>query len=135
MSDLVSIEKRDEERLWIITVNRDSREGVDAWEQSVRSYIQFIGSSQRYLIYNMSGLKNAGFTNYMRNRATILAQDNRDATGRVALVVGFSPVVRHIFELFINVTGRRVQPFLTVKMFNDEEKAVAWVSEILPKQT
>jgi hypothetical protein len=70
----------------------------------------------------------------MRQRATALAKDNRQASGRVALVVKGSPALTYIFDLFLRYTSRQIQPRLDVKLFNDRDKAIEWVKAILPPE-
>ena len=133
MAELVQLEKLHEGRLWIITLHEGSRAGVDAWERTVRQYIaEAQGKTERYLIYDTSPIPDLGFTNYLQQRATVLAQDNRDATGRVALVLRLPPTVLYFFDIFVKLTGRRLQPNLEVKFFSQREEALKWVSEILP---
>lgn len=134
MSELVQIEKLHSNRLWVITLTDGSRAGVDAWEQSVRNYIaEYQNRPERYLVYDTSSIQNLGFTRYLQERATVLAKDNRDATGRVALVFRLHPTILYFFDTFVRLTGNRIQPNLDVKYFSAREDAIGWVEEILPE--
>lgn len=133
MVEHISIEKLYDERMWIITLHQGNREGVDAWEQSVRDYIaEFQNAPERYLVYDTTLIRNLGFTRYLQERATVLAKDNPEATGRVALVLNIPAVIASFFDMFIRVIGSRIQPHLDVKIFSKRDDAVAWVSAIVP---
>ena len=105
------------------------------WEQAVRSYIaEFNNASERYLVYDTTPIPNLGFTNYLQQRATALAKDNRDAKGRVAIVLRIHATVLYFFDIFVRVTGSRIQPNLEVKFFSQREPAVAWVEVALQEK-
>jgi hypothetical protein len=132
-SSLIQIDQYHQNHLWVITVQEYSHAAVDAWEAAVRGYITHqIGGPERYLVYDFLGVPNLGFTNYMRYRASELAKDNRDATGRVAIVAHLHPLVDHLFRWFIRTTGHQVQPHLEVKLLKDRATAIAWVQQVLP---
>jgi len=131
----VTIEKRHHDHLWILTFTEATPAAVDMWEQTVRSYIAFFNdASDRYLVYDTTRIPNFGFSSYLRQRATILAQDNPDATGRVAVVLHLPILITNLFDFFIRYTGRRLQPRLEVKLFASREKAIAWVEQIIPRE-
>lgn len=132
MSDLLTVEKLYQERLWILTMRASTREVVDAWETTVRAYNDHMNSPQRYLIYDTSSVPRMSFTGYMRERATVLAKENGDAVGRVALVARIPFTIRYIIDLFIQYTNRRVQPGIEARVFATREDALKWVLEILP---
>ena len=132
MVETITIEKLHQERLWVITLHDGSRKGVDMWEQAVRSYIaEFQNAPERYLVYDTSPIPNLGFTTYLQQRATVLAKDNRDAKGRVAIVLRLHATVLYFFDVFVRITGSRLQPNLEVKFFSQREPAVAWVEAAL----
>lgn len=133
MNEPIKIEKLFHERLWVIQALTNESATVDAWETAVRAYIQRFGSApERYLVYDLQPIEKLSFTPYMRQRATVLAQDNREATGRVAVVVNYNPLQRYIFDQFIYFIGTRLQPHLSVKLFGDRMEAINWVAHILP---
>lgn len=135
MTELVQIEKRFDDKMWIITILEGTREAVDAWEQTVRDYIdKHSGSLELYLIYDTTLIQNLNFTRYLQQRATILAKENRDVTGRVGIALRIPSMIRHFFDVFINVIGSRIQRKLRVKIFTQREEAVAWVSEVVPSK-
>jgi hypothetical protein len=135
MLNPLKIEKMCGDRLWILSVLESSRAAVDAWEQTVRDYIARVDPApERYLVYDLTEATNVSFTSYTRQRATILAKDNPQATGRVALVVSGNPAIVYIFDLFLRYTSRQLQPRLDVKLFNERAPAVAWVRAILPPE-
>lgn len=128
---LVTIEKRG--KLWIITGHYMSNEGVDAWAEAVLAYRQAVApSTERYLVYDSREVNNMGLTSYLRQRAAELAESDRDATGRVAIVFTVPRLVIHIFDMFTAITGKRHQPNLEVRFFQDREAAIAWVGEGMP---
>ena len=132
MTESVVIEKLHQDRLWVITLHDGSRRGVDAWEQAVRRYIaEFQNAPERYLVYDTSPIPNLGFTNYLQQRATVLAKDNRDATGRVAIVLRIHSTILYFFDAFVRITGSYIQPHLEVKFFSQREPAVEWVEAVL----
>lgn len=132
MSELLQVEKLFDERLWILTMNENSRQAVDAWEATDRDYNRHMNSPQRYLIYDITAVPRMSFTGYMRERTTILAKENRAAVGRVALVARIPTTLRYIIDLFVQYTNRHVQPKVEVRFFAEREEAVGWVSAILP---
>lgn len=133
-TETISIEKFYQDWLWVIQGNSIKPASVDAWEAAVRSYIQHVNNApERYLVYDLLQVENLGFTSYMRQRSTALALDNRDATGRVAVVIDMNPMLRYIFEPFFRLTGSRLQPKLDVRLFGNREDAMVWVAEILPE--
>lgn len=135
MSELITIEKLHQDCMWVITLHDGSRNGVDAWEQAVRSYIaEFHNAPERYLVYDTSPIPNLGFTTYLQQRATVLAKDNRDAKGRVAIVLRIPATVLYFFDIFVRITGARIQPYLEVKFFTQRESAVAWVEAALQEK-
>jgi hypothetical protein len=135
MSDVVNVEKLDSERLWVISVYENSHAAVDMWEAAVRAYIDRMnGAPERYLVYDLSQAARISLTNYTRQRTTVLAKDNPEATGRVAVVVRGAPALLHIFDLFVRYTSRQLQPRLDVKLFNERGKAIEWVKAILPPE-
>lgn len=132
-SSALSIEKFHNEQLWVLTLHASSQQAVDAWEATVRDYIQQVDHRpERYLVYDLLSVPNLGFTNYLRYRATELAKDNREATGRVAIVAHLHPTINHFFTFFLRTTGARIQPRLSIKMLATRPQAMAWVEEILP---
>jgi hypothetical protein len=135
MSDeLVSITKLYNDRLWIIHMHVFSRQAVDLWERTVREYIATHQNlPQRYLIYDVSGLNNLSFTVYLRERAIVLAQDNREATGRVAIVTTAPATIVHVLDIFLRYTGKALQPALEVKLVKTRDEALTWVSAALPQ--
>ena len=48
----------------------------------------------RYLVYDALAIKNLSFDSYLRQKATELAEEDREATGRVAIVMSVMPGVR-----------------------------------------
>src|SRR5688500_2566484 len=68
---------------------------------------------------------------YLQQRATVLAKDNRDATGRVALELRIPTTVLYFFDAFVRVTSRYIQPHLEVRFFSEREAAVTWVEAAL----
>lgn len=132
-NEIVTIEKLYQDRLWIIHIHEFSRAAVDAWEAAVREYIAMYNNApERYLIYDVANLSNMAFTVYLRERAIVLAQDNREACGRVAIVTRAPNTIVYIFDIFIRFTGKLLQPALDVKLFGSYEEALGWVSAILP---
>lgn len=134
MSELRHIHKLHDGKLWVISILTGTAAGVDAWEHSVRDYIAQANSPERYLVYDTTGILNLGFTKYLQQRASVLALDNREALGRVAIVMNVPQVVRYLFETFITISSRHTQPRLSVKLFSERPKAVAWVEEGLRQQ-
>ncbi len=135
MSELSRIEKSHDDKLWVISILDGTRAGVDAWEQAVRDYIKQIASSERYLVYDTTGILNLGFTRYLQQRATVLAHDNRSAAGRVAIVINVPEMIRYFFETFVSISARQTQPNLSVKLFSEPAKALEWVEEGLAQKT
>jgi hypothetical protein len=133
MAETVKVEKLYGERLWILTMLDNSRPTVDVWEATVRAYNAHMNSPQRYLIYDTSAVPGMSMTGYMRERATVLAKENKDAVGRVALVARIPATVRYIIDLFIKFTNQRVQPRIEVRVFGTRDDAVKWMLEILPQ--
>jgi hypothetical protein len=132
--EAIQVEKLYDDRLWIITVQKGDRSAVDAWEACVREYIATVSTStELYLVYDTTGILNFGFTTYLQNRATVLAKDNRDVTGRVAIVVNLPMTIRYIIDSFMKWTGSRLQPHLTVRFYKNRDEAIAWVAEIIPE--
>lgn len=135
MTDYVKIDKLYRERLWVIQALVNDPAAVDAWEAAVRAYIhQFNDAPERYLVYDLQPVEKILFTPYMRHRATALAEDNREATGRVAVVVNYNPLQRYIFDQFIYFVGTRLQPRLSVKLFSDRSEAIEWVAQVVPAE-
>jgi hypothetical protein len=134
MSESVKLEKLYGERLWILTMRDNSRQTVDEWEATVRAYNEHMNSPQRYLIYDTTSVSRMSFTGYMRERATVLAKENADAVGRVALIARIPYTIRYIIDLFIQFTNRRVQPKIEVRVFAERDEALKWVAEILPAE-
>jgi hypothetical protein len=141
MSESIRIEKLHSDRLWVITLFEGNRLGVDTWEQAVRSYWSEANSnygenkrlaSSRYLVYDTTHIANLGFTNYLQQRASIMAREDGEVTGRVALVIRIPPTILYFFDVFVKLTGSRMQPHLEVKFFSEREDAVNWVSEVVP---
>ncbi len=130
----IQLEKLHHERLWVIRVLQGNREGVDAWESCVRDYVAMHApSTERYLVYDTTGVLNFAFTSYLQNRATELAKDNKDATGRVAIVVDLPVTIRYLIDSYMKWVGTRLQPNLTVQFYKDRDEAIAWVAEIVPE--
>jgi len=130
---IVEVDKLYDDRLWVITVHENSRQAVDAWEACVREYMATIPTAtERYLIYDTTNALSFGFTSYLQNRATALARDNPDATGRVAIVLNLPGTIRYLIDSYMKWTGSRLQPDLTVKFYADRDEAIAWVAEIIP---
>ena len=116
--------------MWVITVLTSDRSAVDAWETCVREYIAINPSSnERHLVYDTTGILDLGFTSYLQNRATALAKDNRDATGRVAIVLNLSTTIRYLFDSYMKWIGSRLQPNLVVQFYKDRDEAIAWVAD------
>lgn len=135
MLDVLTVEKLYQERLWILTLQEKSPRAVDAWEAAVRAYIQHVNNApERYLVYDMLHAPGINFSTYSRERSMVLAKDNPDATGRVALVLPASPAVTYIYNLFLRYTGKQLQPGLEVKIFTDRDRALTWVLEVLPQR-
>lgn len=133
MAELVQLEKLHDGLLWIVTLHDGSRAGVDAWERTVRQYwTEFPNKSDRYLIYDTTPIPNLAFTNYLQQRADVMAKEDGNATGRVALVMRLHPTVLYFFDVFVKITGKRYQPKLEVKFFSQREDALNWVAESLP---
>ena len=131
--ELIEVEKLYNDRLWVIKVNENSRTAVDAWEACVREYMATIPiGTERYLVYDTADILSFGFTTYLQNRATVLANDNPDATGRIAIVLNLPATIRYLIESFMEWTGSRIQPDLTVKFFGSRDEAIQWVAEIIP---
>ena len=133
--EMINLEKYYNDRLWVIIVQKSDRAAVDAWEACVRKYIATVSTEKKelYLVYDTTGILNFGFTTYLQNRATILAKDNRDVTGRVGIVVNLPTTIRYIMDSFMKWTGARVQPHLTVEFFKSRDEAIAWVAEVIPE--
>ncbi|MBC8170278.1 MAG: hypothetical protein H7X77_01340 [Anaerolineae bacterium] len=133
-TDTVTIEKLYQDWVWVIQGYSIKPASVDAWEAAVRAYIQHVNHApERYLVYDLLPVENLGFTSYMRQRTTTLAQDNRDAMGRVAVVMNINPMLRYVFEPFFRLTGSRLQPHLDVRLFGNRDEAVNWVASSLPE--
>lgn len=131
--ELIQVDKLYDDRLWVITVQTNSRAAVDAWEACVRDYMATIPTSnERYLIYDTTHALSFGFTTYLQNRATALAKDNPDATGRVAIILNLPGTIRYLIDSYMKWTGSRIQPDLSVKFYSDRDEAIAWVAEIIP---
>ena len=130
----ISLEKLHDDKLWVITVQIGDRSTVDAWEACVREYIETIPTStERYLVYDTTSVLKFSFTSYLQNRATALAKDNRDATGRVGIVINLPATIRYLIDSYMKWIGARLQPNLIVKFHNDRDEAIAWVAEIIPE--
>jgi hypothetical protein len=143
MSDSIRIEKFHADKLWVISLFEGNRAGVDKWEQAVRSYWDDAKSkhgenkrlaSSRYLVYDTTQIPNLGFTNYLQQRASIMAREDGEATGRVALVMRIPPTILYFFDVFVRLTGSRMQPHLEVKFFSERDAAIAWVSASVPQE-
>jgi hypothetical protein len=80
-------------------------------------------------VYDAIAIKNLTFDSYLRQRATELAEDDPEATGRVAIVVSVMPGARHIFQLFLWLVGRSTQPNLSVHIFDKRGAAIVWVEQ------
>jgi len=131
----ISLEKRYDDKLWIISILEGNKSAVDAWEACVREYMNTVpASTERYLVYDTTGVLNFSFTSYLQNRATALAKDNRDATGRVALVINLPITVRSLMDSYMKWIGARLQPRLTVQFYQDRDDAIAWVAEAIPEK-
>lgn len=130
---LVSVAKRG--KLWIITGHRMSNAGVDAWAEAVVAYRQAMApSTERYLIYDTLPIKNMSMTSYLRRRATELAEADREADGRVAVLINVPRMLMHIFDIFATLSGRHLQPKLAVKFFQNMDDAIAWVEAAMPTE-
>jgi hypothetical protein len=143
MSENIRIEKFFADKMWVITLFEGNRLGVDTWEQAVRSYWDEAKSkygenkrlaSSRYLVYDTTAIANLGFTNYLQQRASIMAREDGEATGRVALVMRIPPTILYFFDVFVRLTGSRMQPHLEVKFFSEREAAIEWVSASVPQE-
>lgn len=133
--EILTVEKFYDDKLWVITVHESNRAAVDAWEACVRDYIATVPEgNERFLVYDTTVAMGFGLTTYLQNRATALAKDNREATGRIAIVLNISSTVMYLIESFLKWTGSRIQPDLDVKLFQDRTVAIEWVSEIIPTQ-
>lgn len=132
MNDGVTVERLHNNKMWIITFTTLSREMIDIWVDHVRDYRTQQEGTQRYLVYDVSPIKNMGFTNYLRQRSKQLTEEDRDAVGRVAIVIAVNPMVRYLFQMFVEVISQRTQPNLGIKIFNDRHQGIDWVEEGLP---
>lgn len=131
----VTIEKLQQERLWIIRLYSNDDASVDAWEQAVRAYLQHVQyRNERYLIYDLSAVEKISLTPYLQQRIVKLAYDNPQATGRVGIVMHISPMLLYVFEPFTRLMVKRIQPNLQVKFFHLLQPALDWVLEILPDE-
>jgi len=130
----IKLEKLYDDRLWVIIVQQSDRSAVDAWEACVRDYMATIPiENERYLVYDTTGILSFGFTNYLQNRATALAKDNPDATGRIAIVLNLPGTIRYLIDSYMKWTGSRIQPHLEVKFYENRADAIQWVAEIIPQ--
>lgn len=128
---LVQVVQHD--NLWILSSNDISNATVDAWYATVRAYQAAVApSNERYLIYDISAVPNASLTPYIRQRVAELADRDRRATGRIAIVIKASSFVVNVFEIFTALTMRRLQPRLQVGFFAELDAARAWVEEGMP---
>ena len=143
MPENISIEKLHAGRMWVISLYEGNRGAVDSWEKAVRSYWDDAKAkygenkalaSARYLIYDTTQIPHLGFTNYLQQRATIMAKEDGEARGRVALVLRIPPTILYFFDVFVRMTGSRMQPHLEVKFFSQREDAIAWVSAVVPQE-
>jgi hypothetical protein len=126
----LAIESRHDNLMWIFTFSAYSEATVDAWVDQVRAYRQVRpDSNARFLVYDASAVKGFTFEPYLRQRTNEIVEDDQQATGRVAIVINVMPGVRHIFQLFLWLVGRRTQPNLTTHIFDKRESAIAWVEQ------
>jgi hypothetical protein len=126
----LSVESRHDDRMRILTFTQYSTEIVDAWADQIRAYRALqVGTTARFLVYDAIAIKNLTFDSYLRQRATELAEDDPEATGRVAIVVSVMPGARHIFQLFLWLVGRSTQPNLSVHIFDKRGAAIVWVEQ------
>lgn len=129
--DLIEVEQHGQ--LWILSSNDVRDATVDAWYATVQAYHAAVApSNERYLIYDISAVPNASLTPYIRQRVAELADRDRRATGRVAIVIKASSFVVNVFEIFTALTMRRLQPRLRIGFFAERDAAQAWVEEGMP---
>lgn len=133
MTQPVTVEKLYQDYVWVIQAFSIEAATVDAWEAVVRDYIKHMNSPKRYLVYDLTPISRPGLTLYMNKRVTALAQDNRDADGRVSIALNLNPTIRYVFEPFIRITAIRQQANLDVKLFGTRDQAINWVVESLPQ--
>ena len=128
----ITTESLHDGNLVVMTAKDFSNPAVDAWAEQVKAYKDSRGvSPTRYIVYDFSQV-NVGISSYARQRTIELAEADRQATGRVAIVLSTDTITRHVFNMFINTFSRRRQPYLTVKLFSDRAEAIQWVEESMP---
>jgi hypothetical protein len=134
MAEILVVEKLHQDRMWVITMYDGSRKAVDEWEKTVRAYIaEFDNAPERYLVYDTTGILNLGFTNYLQQRATVLAKDNWEATGRVGIVLRIPQTILYFFDRFVRLSSSYIQPYLEVKLFSERAAAIEWVAAGVPE--
>ena len=133
MMDLMHVEKRHNDRLWIMHFGDLSNDAIDLCERYIRDYqAQFSDPPHRYLVYDVGMLKHISFTQYLRERLIAVGKDDHNSFGRVGVVMKAPAVLRYAFDLFIKFTGKRMQPDLETRMFDNSATAISWLEEIIP---
>lgn len=124
----LTCEYLDEKGGIIITAYKTpSRELVDLWQQTITEYAQNRDDKRHYIVYDLSNVKNFSLTPYLRQRLLETAKQNKEASGRCAVILSHNSFIRIILQLFIARDSARSQPNLKTKIFGKRDLGIAWV--------
>ncbi|HEX2907132.1 MAG TPA: hypothetical protein VHO69_09755 [Phototrophicaceae bacterium] len=128
----IQIERCYQRQMIIFTLTaRFTAATLDTWMAVLSQYVQERQSTSRYIVYDLSQSPNLMFTSGVSQRLKEIGRLYPDATGRVVAIVPQVGVFQPIAEFFLQQNNVRAQPNLEIRLFNNRQEGIAWVSEPL----
>lgn len=122
------VEKHHNDQITVVTIETNSRQMVDMWyDETVRNIESAPTGTPFFTLYDFTH-KQAGFTNYGRQRIEEIIEKYPDITGYTAIILPNNILVR-LFRYFVEPIIQRRQRHVVTRIFFEREVGLVWLVE------